>query len=305
MIPPGKLRSASQSCVACFRRTSPDDLILLDDKGKVIEQEAPKQAVSQEPENPAYRSMWEDEPDANQTEKTHSVGTGEPNIESVLTALYHASKKVMDEQKMRAAQDRGVFSFESQSVFDDSLPEPEPWDRIALPQGARWVSQYGIPMLVFKEKSTKFLLIFGCCWSAVTLSVILVLFLDIQRNMSSLDDILDYIYLLLFGGILLFVGGLMTYFGVRYAFSKTWLDLSKSVIMIEHGLSRKGKQISVPRDPQKVKVVASVNSIENSEKRYKIEYVWGNERAVLASNAKRNSALEIFNFAKALLVAIV
>lgn len=336
MIPPGKLRGDSTSCVACFRRTSPDDLVLVDDKGKITEncaQATPQQPVSKKPQ---HKSMWDEDSELKTNdflsedelviEKLRQLGrlgneasvSGEGGNSNTLLKLVGALSADLAEKIEKKQQE------------DERFPEPMPLSQVKIPNNASWDYENGKQVLVLRSNFSSTMCFVGAIWLTVSLLLCLLLCVGSLSSASNFIDIISgIVYSIPFFAFAV-VGVGILYLGIYYRYSKTWIEIEKDYLTIAHGLECKGKQICLLRKIDsilvKLKFLALENgkqirlsrnadsilvnmkaiAVENHVTKYCVEMIdkKDSKRSVrLVDEASHDDALAIFNMAKALVVA--
>lgn len=300
MIPPGKLRSESKSCIACFRRTNPFDLIELDDNGNPVNCGCQKIVPKAAEPKQAYKSMWEDV----EQNKNDFIQEGASTDNSRLARFLGIEAPVSGEVESSNALLEIAKAIVSHSKIDECFPEPMPLSQVKIPNNASWDYENGRQVLVFRANSSGFLIFFGTIWTGISLFALISLI----ASLSSVNSGIERIGIIFFVGFFVAIGVLCLYFGILHKYSRTWIDVEKDYLKVEHGLKRKGKQIIFRRNVDSILVKMDINSRENGVPKYYVEMVDKNDsqrKVRLADDASFNDALDIFNTAKALVVAVV
>lgn len=334
VIPEGKIRGDSKTCTACFRRTSPADLIVLDGNGNPAS--VSSQEVAEQPEKPVSLSQnKQDESNADlfvnvpnqvpkdiEKEQPQVSGTGnqsqsfeqdlagsDPNFLQAVERMrqFGVCDNMIADHLQRAALISGQI--------DERFPDPMPLDEIQLPEGAIWEANsnwgdgFGRPTLVFRANGSALQIFFGVVWTFFSMIFVVSWVNDLIKHWG--EDSFELggtLGSLVFVCIFVAIGIGCLYFGVRNKFSRTWIEVDKDYLLITQGLSKKGKQIKLERNVEHIAVNMSVSCTVNRIPMFKVEMcdkTQTDKKIRLANDAPYESALRIYNMAKALVVAEV
>ena len=231
VVPDGKLCSDDMNCYACRTRSNRSDLIEVDTE-KVLN------AQSQQSSNP-----WN-------TQKQNSLYGGnyspvDPRITEVMN-----NPKVPGVMRgmMQSVVEAGLRQMGDMQM--DQVPVIHSLDELRLIRGACWEdNQIGFGSsrtLVIKNETNIGLLVFGVIWLLFTVPTLggFLLPMAFEGEFEAVKIVMILFPLIFWGA-----GIWMLYSGIKSIFGKTWVEVTTDALIIETGMSRKGKTVTIKRSP--------------------------------------------------------
>ncbi|MBQ9815905.1 MAG: hypothetical protein IJM59_00335 [Proteobacteria bacterium] len=193
-------------------------------------------------------------------------------------------------------------------------------NELALPFGFTWLHEnasenaWTAPSrdtLVYKKKGFPFALLFGGIWAFVGIFM-LIIFVSIYqsgdvssftingRPATSTSQMLPFLFIPLPFAI---IGSIILIFGIRQVLAKTWIQISRDTVLIEHSMKRRGRGKVFARDPQQTKIEVSVCGSINRQPAYRV-LVWdANQKITVDSMLNETKANEISTLLQTILYA--
>lgn len=153
---------------------------------------------------------------------------------------------------------RAIANRLGQSMTPRSIPVIHSINELSLRPNMYWDENNGwdsSQTLVIKSNGKmKSMLFFAILWLAFTVPLLSFMLMSMAHDPSSvtvngrpgMDS--DFWFMLLFPVIFWGVGFGMLYFAITSCFSKTWIEITPDALLIERGLSRKGKKLRISRN---------------------------------------------------------
>lgn len=209
-----------------------------------------------------------------------------------------------------AGNNKPAWNYIDSEQHRNDVPVIRSLTELQMIPGVTWEdtpSWTGQKTLVIQSMGSKSMLSFGILWLAFTVPTLGFFLVSMITDPSSVTvnghpgKSSDIWIFLLFPVIFWGVGFGILYFGITSCYSKTWIDVSSNSLTIEHGLKRRGKTKTAPRNSSTSVSMESTVRV-NGTPLYTVT-LYGGADIKVASGLVRDRAEELVSMLKTLLNA--